>query len=254
MSINRSKDFIREIKRNGDDFYIIHYSCQSLYDDNESLSPRITSIAVVHYSTDQAISYSTHAIAEEMGVARDDVVSKFDDIEKKLLDDFYAFVRDRQGKYWVHWNMRNLTYGFEHIQHRYRVLNQKDAPVIGVGRRINLNDILVDRYGDGYAKHPNMLSLMEMNGGRHRDFLEGKEEVSAFQEKEYIKMHNSTLCKVGFFHIVIQKLIKGKLRTAARGIGVILDRIFESRFAKAASLVSATVTIIVIILGIARAV
>ena len=233
MNINKSKEFIKEINRNGDDFYIIHYSCQSLYDDNNSLSPRITSIAVEHYSSGQTISYSTHAVAEEIGVSRDEVIDKFDEIEKKLLDDFYSFVKDRQGKYWVHWNMRNLTYGFEHIQHRYRVLNQKDAPNISVERRINLNDILADRYGHKYAKHPKMLSLMEMNGGRSRDFLDGQEEVCAFKQREYIKMHNSTLCKVGFFHRVIQKIIEGKIRTDSKEIGVFLDRVFESRWAKA---------------------
>jgi hypothetical protein len=211
MSITKSTDFLRNIKQKPEQFYIIHYSCQSLYDDNGNLSPRITSIAVIHYATGQALSFSTHAIAEEMGILRNDVVNHFDSIEEKLLDDFYSFIQDRRDKHWVHWNMRNLTYGFEHIQHRYRVLKKKDAPVIGVERRINLNDMLVDRYGSSYAKDPKMLSLMEMNGGRHRDFLDGKEEVTAFENMEYIRMHNSTLCKVGFFCAVINKMIKGKL-------------------------------------------
>lgn len=43
-----------------------------------------------------------------------------------------------------------------------------------------------------------MLSLMDQNGGRHRDFLGGKEEVEAFENKEFLRMHTSTLSKVGF--------------------------------------------------------
>jgi hypothetical protein len=45
MSIPNSKDFIKAIKKNPENFYLIHYSCQSLNDDNDALSPRITSIA-----------------------------------------------------------------------------------------------------------------------------------------------------------------------------------------------------------------
>lgn len=243
MGIYGGGDFIREIKKNPENFYIIHYSCQSLYDDNEALSPRITSIAISHYATEQAVSFSTHSIAEELHIPRENVRDRFDEVERKLLQDFYTFVRDRRDKYWTHWNMRNLTYGFEHLEHRYRVLGGNDAPVIPVERRLNLNDLLSDRYGSDYAKHPKMKSLMELNGGIHRHFLDGAEEVQAFQSNEFIRMHNSTLSKVGFLHSTIRKLVTGKLRTASRGFGVALDRLFESRHAKSIGLFATIITI-----------
>jgi len=243
MSIHNCKQFINEIKKSPENFYIIHYSCQSLYDDNDGLSPRITSIAITHFATEQTVSFSTHSIAEELNITRDEVRSKFDEVERRLLQDFYAFIRDRRDKYWIHWNMRNLTYGFEHLEHRYRVLGGLDAPVIPVERRLNLNDLLADRYGSDYARHPKLRSLMELNGDVHRHFLTGEEEVTAFQKNEFIRMHNSTLCKMGFFHSVIRKLITGKLRTASRGFGVALDRIFESRTAKFIGLLGTVVTI-----------
>lgn len=243
MGIYNCRDFIKDIKAHPENYYIIHYSCQSLYDDNEALSPRITSIAITHYATEQTVSFSTHSVAEELGIVRDDVLNSFDKVELSLLHGFYTFVRDRRDKYWVHWNMRNLTYGFEHLEHRYRVLGGKDAPVIPVERRLNLNDLLSDRYGGGYAIHPKLRSLMELNGGIHRHFLTGDEEVKAFQSGEFIKMHNSTLCKVGFLYSVIRKLLRGKLRTASRGFGIALDRIFESRTAKAVGLGGTAITI-----------
>jgi len=233
LSINDSSLFIKEIKRHPENFYIVHYSCQSLYDDNQELSPRITSIAITHYASEQTISFSTHAIAEELHIPREAVRDRFDDVERKLLNDFYEFVRDRRDKYWVHWNMRNLTFGFEHLEHRYRVLGGINAPVIPVERRLNLNDILASRYGGEYAPHPKLKSLMELNGGMHRHFLTGEEEVRAFQNNELIRMHNSTLSKVGFLSSTIHRLLNGKLRTASRGVGVALDRMFESRTAKA---------------------
>lgn len=243
MGIYNSKKFINAVKSRPENFYIIHYSCQSLYDDNDALSPRITSIAISHYATEQTVSFSTHSIAEELQIPREDVKERFDQVEKKLLEDFYAFIRDRRDKFWIHWNMRNLTYGFEHLEHRYRVLGGVDTPIIHVEHRLNLNDLIAARYGGGYAKHPKMKSLMELNGGIPRHFLSGKEEVQAFQNNEFIRMHNSTLGKVGFFHSVIRKFLNGKLRTVSRGFGVTLDRLFESRIAKGIGLLGALITI-----------
>ncbi len=243
MSINNSGRFIKEAKEHSENFYVIHYSCQSLYDDNEALSPRITSITVTHYATEQTVSFSTHSIAEELHIPREAVRDRFDEVERELLRGFYAFIRDRRDKYWVHWNMRNLTYGFEHLEHRYRVLGGNDAPIIPVERRLNLNDLLADRYGSGYAPHPKLKSLMELNGGVHRHFLSGEEEVQAFQDNEFIRMHNSTLCKVGFLNSVIRKLLSGKLHTASRGWGIALDRIFEGRTTKVIGLLGTAITI-----------
>lgn len=245
MSIHNSRDFIKKIKKAPENFYVIHYSCQSLYDDNEALSPHITSIAITHFATEQTVSFSTHSIAEELHIARDNVQNRFDEVEIKLLEGFYNFVRDRRDKYWVHWNMRNLTYGFEHIEHRYRVLGGQNASVIPVERRLNLNDLLSDRYGDDYAAHPKLKSLMELNGEVHRHFLSGKEEVQAFQRNEFIRMHNSTLSKVGFFCSVISKMLSGSLHTDSRGLGVTLDKLFEGRPVKAITAVGTVVGIVV---------
>lgn len=243
MGVYNSSDFIKEVRRHPENFYVIHYSCQSLYDDNEGLSPRITSIAITHYATEQTVSFSTHSTSEELRITREAIRDRFDEVERELLRGFYAFVRERRDKFWVHWNMRNLTYGFEHLEHRYRVLSGTDAPVIPVERRINLNDVLVDRYGSEYAADPKLKSLMELNGGIHRHFLSGEEEVQAFKNNEFIRMHNSTLCKIGFLHSVIRKLLSGKLHTASRGFGVALDRIFESRLMKFVGLLATIITI-----------
>ena len=245
MSIVDSHQFIKAVKLNPENFFIIHYSCQNLNDENVALSPRITSIAINHFITGQSVSFSTHSVSEELHIPRDDVLQRFDEVEFELLSQFYRFIRDRRDKFWVHWNMRNLTYGFEHLEHRYRVLGGTDACVIAVERRLNLNDLIADRYGDDYAKDPKMLSLMEQNGGVHRDFLNGKEEVEAFESKEFIRMHVSTLSKVGFFSSTMRKLINGKLITASKGFGVKLDKLFETRTVKTVALLATLLTILI---------
>lgn len=243
MSISGSGAFIKNIRKHPENFYIIHYSCQSLYDDNEALSPRITSIAITHFGTGQTVSFSTHSIAEELHIARDQVFAEFDSIERKLLQDFFAFIRDRRDKYWIHWNMRNLTYGFEHLEHRYRVLDGRDATVIPVERRLNLNDLLADRYGSDYVGHPKMPSLMELNGGIHRHFLDGNQEVESFRNGEFIRMHNSTLCKVGFFMRVVSGMLDASLKTTSRGWGIFIDKLFESRSVKTVGFFGTLITI-----------
>ncbi|KCZ99511.1 hypothetical protein [Hyphomonas oceanitis] len=239
-----SDTFIHKVKKHPDRFYIIHYSCQNLYDKNEGLSPRITSIAVNHFLSDQTLSFSTHAIAEELGIVREEVQAEFDRVERMLLQQFYDFVRDRRQAHWIHWNMRNLTYGFEHLEHRYRKLTGQNPPSIPIEQRINLSDMIGDRYGSRYADNPKLRSLMEMNGGVHRHFLTGEEEVEAFEKGEFIRMHNSTLAKVGFFHRVLDKFLKNRLRTKSRTFGARLDRLFESRTAKVLAVAASAIAIV----------
>ncbi|MGX9961785.1 hypothetical protein ACVFYP_00605 [Roseomonas sp. F4] len=241
MTINGHKDFIRTLRKNPEKFTVIHYSCQNLNDENEGLSPRITSIGVCHYQTDQTVSFSAHSVAEELGIPRGEVRERFDEVERRLLSNFYALVRDRREGYWVHWNMRNLVYGFEHLSHRYAVLTGENAPTIPAEKRINLNEMLIDRYGPDYAAHTRMKSLMELNGGIPRHFLTGPEEVEAFENNEFLNLHNSTLSKVGYFRWVIKEFLKGSLKTASRGLGIQLDRLFESRHAKALALLGTLV-------------
>jgi hypothetical protein len=248
--MSHQRNVFSDIRAHPDRYYIIHYSCQSLYDDNEGLSPRITSIAILHLSTNQAVSFSTHAIAEELGIPRESVEAQFDLVERQLLENFYEFARDRRDKFWLHWNMQNITYGFEHLEHRYRKLTGGNPPVIPVERRINIDGLLKQKYGDDFAPKPRMASMMDLNGGRHRNFLTGPDEVEAFKNKEYIRMHNSTQTKVWFFKEVIEKAQSGKLVTASNGIGYKIDKLFDSRTSRVAGLVVSVIGVIGSIFGI----
>ncbi len=240
-----SGNFWENVKKHPDRFYIIHYSSQSLYDEGlEGLSPRITSIVVMHYATRQTVSFALHAVAESIGVSKDGVESRYDDIEKELIGRFFNFLRDRREKYWVHWNMRNLTFGFEHLEHRYRSLCKSEPPSVPVEVQLNLNDILRQRYGSDYASDPKMKNLMLLNGDRDIRFLEGQQEAEAFLKKEFIRMHSSTICKVEFFRHVISLAINGKLRTAGKGLLVRIDRLLESRAARVIAFVAALAGII----------
>ncbi|MDQ0421726.1 hypothetical protein J2045_002766 [Peteryoungia aggregata LMG 23059] len=242
----RHSSFWADVQKNPDRFYIIHYSSQSLFDAEANagagaLSPRITSVVVRHYESGQTVSFATHTVAEYLGVPWDEIEERYDKIERELLTHFYDWARDRREKYWIHWNMRNVTFGFEHLEHRYRVLTKKEPPSIPVEVRINLNDALKDRYGSDYAPDPRMPSLMDLNGPRIQGFLSGKEESEAFKAKDFIRMNASTIAKVGFFSYVISAALKGRLNTSGSGFLHFIDRLLESRKNRGIATISAVI-------------
>jgi hypothetical protein len=208
-----SIEALRHLKNNETSLLAVHYSCESLGDGNEGLSPRITSIAVLHLNSWTMHSFSIHLIAERMGVGKEDITTQYDELEGLMLQDFNDFVHGRQESDWLHWNMSNINYGFEAISHRFQVLQKKKAALIPDTRRFNLSTLIEGVYGSNYVDHPKMQKLMELNGGRDRSFLTGQEESEAFKKQEYIKLHRSTMAKVYWFAKMYGKLQERKLVT-----------------------------------------
>lgn len=193
---------------------VIHYSCESFYDRPDGTSPRITSIAVRNLSTGQSQSFSVHQTAEREGVPIDAIPNHYDELEKQMLAEFYEYVARHNGYAWLHWNMRNIDYGFQALAHRYRVLGGRPED-IEEGSLINLADILVNVYGSDYVDHPRLPTLTKMNNITDTDFLAGAAEATAFENQEYVKLHRSTLRKVEVLAEIAQRAEEGRLRTKA---------------------------------------
>ncbi len=210
MSTN---EILKYLEKNEERLFVIHYSCENLNDNNQNYSPRITSIAVIHLKSYTTHSFSLHLIAEELDIKRDDITSKYNDIEKQMLEKFYDFVKNLQNPLWLHWNMSNINFGFEAIAHRYKVLTKKDAPTIQDTSKYNLSWMILQIYGKDCVDNPRMPNLMDLNGGRPRDVLLGEDEVKAFQNQEYIKLHKSTMSKANWFESMYYKLQKRKIKT-----------------------------------------
>ncbi len=232
IAFNRARDAIARIKRHQDKCLVVHYSCQSLYDDRAGLSPSVANIVIQDVGNDQIVSFAAHIVAERLHISKDDVTSKFNSIEGALLEDFYDFVRNHSGSIWLHWNMTNIQFGFETLSHRYAVLTGKNAPNIDVDNRINVAGILSGLYGHDYVPVPHIPKLMEMNGGVRRDFIAGIEEVEVFKAGEYSRLHASTLAKVKFFKDVTELVIDRKLKTANRNTYARVERLTDGIAAK----------------------
>lgn len=241
---------IKELNENAEKIYFIHYSCQNLSDDNEGYSPRITSIAVLHMTSDQMYSFSMHLIAEESKISREDIFDRYDEIEIIMLRRFFEFAENRDSdSIWIHWNMTNIKFGFETLEHRFRVLNGETPFHINEKYRYNISELIWKRYGSNYAKDPKMLNLMELNGGRQRDFLKGDEEVSAYKAKEFVKMHSSTMCKVYFFKSVFNKLVTKRLRTETNQWRYKINELYQNPIVQILGIIGVFGTIISLVLA-----
>lgn len=189
----------------------VHYSCESFY-DNASSSNRITSIAIRFLSSGQTRSFSIHQIAEENGIKAEEINKSYDSIERKLLDAYFSFVKSHLEYKWVHWNMRDINFGFYAIEHRYRVLGGVPE-IIHDSKKFDLSRLLVELYGDTYIKHPRLKNILELNNCKGKEFLSGEEESQAFKNGEYSKLHQSTLRKCDSFETLLDLANSDELKT-----------------------------------------
>ncbi len=196
------KNFLQKISDNSLEYLIIHYSCESFYDLPEGNTPRITSIGVRYVKNAQTHSFSIHKIAELRQIAPAEINQNYNILEKAMLDEYFQFVSKHPIHKWIHINMRNINYGFEAINHRYRVLG--GTPIdINDDSKIDLARLFIDLYGNEYAPHPRFESLYVLNNITMSDFLNGEEEANAFIEGNYVGLHQSTLRKIDNMHNVL---------------------------------------------------
>jgi hypothetical protein len=192
--------------------WVIHYSCESFYNRPNGASPRITSIAVRRLDSGQTLSFSIHQVAEERGVAFAEIEAHYDALERQMLDAFFAHVGGHRGMKYLHWNMRDINYGFAAIEHRFRVLKGEPV-VVEDDKKIDLARLFIDIYGVGYVGHPRLESLLEKNSIKPRDFLTGPQEAEAFESRNYVGLHQSTLRKVDVIANIAERAHHRQLKT-----------------------------------------
>jgi hypothetical protein len=203
---------IDKLFADAENVWVIHYSCESFYDRTDGRSPRITSLAVRKFDNAQTFSFSIHQVAERTAVPFADIDQHFDALEKQMLEEFFAHVRSHQNVKYLHWNMRDSNYGFAAIEHRYRVLGG-DPFRIPDDRKYDLARILIDIYGTGYIGHPRLEKIIEKNSITERDFLNGAEEAQAFESRNLIALHLSTLRKVDILANIAGRVYDRNLKT-----------------------------------------
>ncbi|NEZ02809.1 hypothetical protein G4Y73_01435 [Wenzhouxiangella sp. XN201] len=205
---------IDDIWEHSNSSLIVHYSCESFYDTEEGKTPRVTSIAVRNLASGQTESFSIHKIAEQRQLPFDEIHKNYDDLEREMLAEFFDFARTHQHFNWIHWNMRDINYGFAALEHRFRVLGGDPVEILE-DRKFDLARALVSIYGLGYIGHPRLQKLIEKNKITDRGFLTGADEAEAFDNKEYVKLHQSTLRKVDILANIFERTADNSIRTNA---------------------------------------
>ncbi len=211
----KARSIFSEIDATPKNYLIIHYSCESFYDIKDGHTPRITSIAVYNYETAQTDSFSIHKAAEKARVNSENIEDQYDTLEKSMLADFFTYAREHKSYYWIHWNMRDMNYGFKAIEHRFSVLGGEPYSIPDE-HKIDLARLLIECYGVGYIGHPRMEKLLEKNNIKAKDYLSGQQEAEAFANQEYVKLHMSTLRKVDIFANILTRAINNTLKVNSK--------------------------------------
>lgn len=210
----KAANILREIYNHKENYLIIHYSCESFFDTNGK-SPRVTTIAVRYYASGQSKIFAIHQIAERNHVTPDEIVEKYDFLERELLTEFYDFVKNHNNSKWIHWNMRDSNFGFEAIDQRYQVLG--GSPIsIPDSNKINLSRLFIALYGKNYIDDPRIEKLIEKNKRKALNFLNGKTEAEAFRNRQYVELAMSSARKVEVFSNFIESATNHTLLTNSK--------------------------------------
>ncbi len=193
---------------------VIHYSCESFV-TNHGKTPRVTSICVMNLKSGQTKSFSIHLQAQIMGLDFNNLGDEqYDELEKNMLDDFSLYVTQNPTHGWVHWKMRDSNYGFEAINNRIKILKGTTFQIPD-DFKYDFPKILELLYTYDYElTKPNgrLLNLAKRNNISTFNAMTGKEEADAFDNKEYLKLHMSTLKKVDIIKSIIQRIENNQLK------------------------------------------
>lgn len=212
----KANKILVEIIGNPDQYYIVHYSCESFYDITDGRTPRITSIAIRNFDTAQTDSFSIHKVAEKSKIGISQIENNYDELEKSMLISYFDFLEKHQRCKFLHWNMRDINYGFKAIEHRYEVLADNIPFKLADEQKIDVARLFVAKYGVKYIGHPRLEKLLEKNRIEPKDFLQGQKEATAFVNKEYIKLHQSTLRKVDTIADLVTRAANNSLETNSK--------------------------------------
>ncbi len=211
----KAKKKLEDLYEKSENVLIVHYSCESFYDRPDGKTPRITSIAVRNLSSGQTESFSIHKVAELKGIELEQIPQNYDILEKEMLHEFFGFVQSRQVSFWAHWNMRDINYGFQAIEHRYKILGGEPVQ-IEESKKFDLARALIAIYGVGYIGHPRLTKLIKRNKITDLGFISGEHEAQAFENGDYVKLHQSTLRKVDILSNIFERTVDRSLKTNAK--------------------------------------
>ncbi len=208
--VKKSKSSFSTLFKSKQHCYFIHYSCQSFMTDGNA-SHRITSIAIRHVESAQTESFSIFQFAEKLSIATEDIIERYEEIEKVMLDAYFKFLNEHKQYNFIHWNMRDINYGFKALEHRGEILGCNTFKLED-NKKFDLSRLLKLRFSKKYIGHPRLKKLVDLNEITTLNFLTGEEEAKAYEDREFLKLHQSTLRKVDIMENILSRVEDNDLK------------------------------------------
>ena len=183
---------------NSSNAFIIHYACNGLY-NGTSPAPSISCIIVCNITCKNKRRFCINDYLGEYNMK---------DAEKILLQNFANFINQNTDKYFVHWNMNSQQYGFGAIKTRCNEFGI-EINSIPAKNKIDLSQIV-----EVIAKEKLTLrQVLFFNDIPFEDFLNGKEELKAFYDRNFGKILESVHNKVIGLSMIIEDINKNSQTT-----------------------------------------
>lgn len=209
---------LKKLTEDSSKVLFIHYSKSNTFDDDEygNISPIITSIVIKSLDGQIDKQFAIHFEADKADIPIDDIQNSYRELELRILNAFNAFVKRHIDCNWIHWDMKNIHFGFEAIKHRYEKIfgDLSDYAEIPGNNKKNLRDIIEGMYGEKFVDGPDTLrSLMKCNSGNvdNNTYLSPTTESTEFENKNFVGVIKSVDLKVEFIKKATGKLMQKKL-------------------------------------------
>jgi hypothetical protein len=201
----------------------VHYSESSTYDDDDygNISPIITSIVIKSLDGQIDKQFAIHLEADKADIPKDQIQDSYRELELRILKLYNDFTKRHLDCFWIHWDMKNIHFGFEAIKHRYEKIFESldDYCEIPNNKKKNLKTIIEGMYGDNFVSGADSLkSLMLCNSNNVEDstYLSKDNESFQFENKNFIAMIRSVDLKVEFIKKATKKLSYKKLTVSRK--------------------------------------
>ncbi|MHA7661863.1 PD-(D/E)XK nuclease domain-containing protein [Mycolicibacterium sp. HS_4_1] len=183
----------------------VHYACESIITAKD-YPPGVASIAIYDLGSGDVSAFSRTDAPKGVAPA---------DLELDLLRRFFARLGSYQEALVVHWNMNRPEYGFDALVARLRYLTAQPGSIALPTRRIDIDDLFVEHFGDNYAPHGRLLSMALLNDLDTRSALKGKDEADRFTAGDWSAASRSCASKAKIIGELFLKLINGTVKTAS---------------------------------------
>lgn len=232
-----ARNNLKKLAENPLNVLLIHYSYSKTFDDDYGgISPIITAIVIKSLNGQIDEQFAIHFEADKAGIPQDQIQDSYRELEMRILKHYNDFARRYTGCFWIHWDMKNIHFGFEAIKHRFeKIFGRPDGYYdIPSSQKRNLRLIIEDMYGEKFVVGPDHLkSLMLCNNKNVIDprYISGDQESIEFERKNFDAVIQSVDTKVDFLKKATSKLIdKNLLVTSKNGFAIFDDVVHHPIF------------------------